>query len=131
MRKSLNYADTPDGAQSMGSAPLSPALDTGAWVFVSGQVGIDPVSGRVTGSDVASQTRQALENMRALLRSTGMGLEQVVKTTVFLVRAGDFEAMNAVYREFFVLPYPSRSTVAVTLANPVLLVEIEGVALRS
>jgi 2-iminobutanoate/2-iminopropanoate deaminase len=65
-----------------------------------------------------------------LLKEAGLGLEHVVKTTVFVVQADDFETMNNVYREFFRPPYPCRSTVGVVLPNPALLVEIEAIALR-
>lgn len=131
MRNAVNYPSLVEGATPMGTAPLSAALDTGGMVFVSGQVGIDPTSGELAGTDVASQTRQALQNMRALLEAVGLDLEQVVKTTVFLVHVDEFEAMNAVYREFFRAPYPTRSTVGVVLANPALRVEIEAIALRA
>jgi 2-iminobutanoate/2-iminopropanoate deaminase len=130
VKKPVNYPTARENDRPMGAAPLSPALDTGAMVFVSGQVGIDPASGTLAGDDVARQTRQALRNLGALLGAAGVGLDQVVKTTVFLVRTDDFDAMNAVYQEFFAPPYPTRSTVGVALATPALLVEIEGVALR-
>lgn len=111
--------------------PYSPALDTGSLVFVSGQVGTDPATGELAGLDTSSQTRQCLENVRSLLRQAGLDMADVVKCTVFLTRIEDFQAMNAVYREYFAEPLPARSTVGVAaLARPEMLVEIEAMALR-
>ena len=132
MNKTLiNYPAVPPSAKPFGPAPLSPALSAGPFVFVSGQVGIDPITGKVVGTDVQSQTRQALKNMQALLGAAGLTMADVVKTTVFLTRISDFSGMNAVYREFFPEPFPTRSTVGIALNHPELLVEIEGIALRS
>lgn len=111
--------------------PFSPGLIAGPFVFISGQVGVDPATGRLAGPDVQAQTRQTLENVRTLLAQAGLTLADVVKTTVFLTRIEDFAAMNAVYREFFSEPLPTRSTVGVAaLARPELVVEIEAIALR-
>lgn len=114
------------------SPPYSPCLVAGTMVFVSGQVGVDPTTGQLTGDDMKSQTHQALENMRVLLKEAGLRMEDVVKTTVFLTRMEDFQAMNVVYLEYFSRPLPARSTVQVSgLAKPGFLVEIEAMALRS
>jgi 2-iminobutanoate/2-iminopropanoate deaminase len=114
------------------SLPFSPGLIAGPFAFISGQVGVDPTTGQLAGPDVQSQTRQALENLRALLEQAGLGMGDVVKTTVFLTRMEDFAAMNEVYQSFFPEPLPARSTVGVAaLARPELLVEIEAIALRS
>jgi 2-iminobutanoate/2-iminopropanoate deaminase len=126
----ISHPGVASSAKPFGSAPLSPALAAGPFVFVSGQVGIDPASGKVAGPDVRSQTRQTLRNMEALLQAAGLTMGDVVKTTVFLTRVSDFSAMNEVYREFFAEPYPTRATVGIALSNPELLVEIEGIALR-
>ena len=114
----------------MGTAPLSPALLFGDMLFISGQVGIVPETGQVAAADVAGQMRQALNNFAALLDAAGFALNDVVKTTVFLVDLSQFDAMNAVYRETFAAPFPARSTVGVALSPPSLLVEIEGIAVR-
>jgi 2-iminobutanoate/2-iminopropanoate deaminase len=87
------------------------------------------MSGKIVGTDIKSQTRQSLLNIQTLIKSAGLAMEDLIKTTVFLTRISDFDAMNEVYREFFVTPYPARSTVGIALAHPDLLVEIEGVAL--
>jgi 2-iminobutanoate/2-iminopropanoate deaminase len=111
-------------------APYSPSLLAGPFVFISGQVGVDPQSGELSGSDVGSQTRQILANIQALLARAGLGLSDVVKTTVFLTRMEDFHAMNKTYGQFFTDPLPTRSTVGVAaLPRPDCLVEIEAVAL--
>jgi 2-iminobutanoate/2-iminopropanoate deaminase len=119
------------GDQAASGAPLSPAIAIGDLVFTSGQVGLDPQDGALAGPDVASQTRRCLENLKAILGSVQLSMADVIKTTVFLTDIGDFQAMNAAYREYFSAPYPARSTVAVvTLARPDLVVEIEAVAGR-
>lgn len=111
--------------------PFSHWRMAGATVYVSGQVGTHPITGEVVGPEIETQTRQALNNMRALLAEAGLGMANVVKTTVFLTKIADFQAMNSVYREVFAAPMPARSTVAVAaLANPQLVVEIEAVAVK-
>ncbi len=112
------------------ATPLSPALEAGAFVFVSGQVGTDPATGELAGDSVETQTQRALDNIRELLEQAGLDMSDVVKTTVFLVDMADFQAMNAVYRESFPEPRPARSTVRADLAAPRYRVEIEAIALR-
>ena len=109
------------------SLPFSAGIKANGFVFSSGQVGTDPRTGQVAGPDVAAQTRQAIENLRAVLEAGGSSLQRLVKTTVFLNDMRLFEQMNAVYREMIPEPRPGRSTVEVRLARPELLVEIEGV----
>jgi 2-iminobutanoate/2-iminopropanoate deaminase len=110
--------------------PYSAAIQTEQFVFSSGQVGIDPSTGELIGADVESQTRQVLTNLKHVLEAGGSGLEQVVKTTVFLRDMADFPRMNAVYAEFFPAEPPARSTFAVVGLPKDALVEIEAVALR-
>jgi reactive intermediate/imine deaminase len=111
------------------SLPFSAGIKANGFVFTAGQVGADPRTGQVAGPDVAAQTRQAIENVRAILEAAGSSLEQLVKTTVFLSDMRNFEQMNAVYREMIPEPRPGRSTIEARLARPELLVEIEGVGL--
>ena len=111
------------------SLPFSAGIKANGFVFTAGQVGTDPRTGQVAGPDVAAQTRQAIENLRAVLEAGGSSLDQLVKTTVFLSDMRTFEQMNAVYRELIPEPRPGRSTVQARLARPELLVEIEGVGL--
>lgn len=111
--------------------PFSPALVGGPFVFVSGQVGIDPQSGQLAGPDIAAQTAQTLRNVEGLLVEAGLGLDDVVKTTVFLTDMSEFARMNEVYGSRFASPMPTRSTVEVSrLARTDLKVEIEAIALR-
>ncbi|WP_251976195.1 RidA family protein [Salinicola avicenniae] len=121
----LDTADRP-----MGPAPLSPALQSGPFLFVSGQVAIDPLSGEIIGDDVATQTRQVLTNIQTLVEAAGLTLADVVKVGIFLTRPEQFDALNAVYAEFFGAPYPTRATIGVSLNNPALLVEMDAIALR-
>lgn len=111
--------------------PYSPALIAGPFVFVSGQVGVDKVTGRVAGPGIEEQTTQVIDNLASLLGEAGLDLNDVVKTTVFLTDISEFAAMNETYRSRFAQPLPTRSTVEVSaLANPELKVEIEAIALR-
>lgn len=109
--------------------PYSQAVDSGAGiVFVSGQLPIDPATGAFPDGGVKEQTRQSLTNARAILESAGLGLADVVKTTVFLADMADFAAMNEVYASFFTAPFPARSAVAVKTLPKGALVEIECMA---
>ena len=118
---------SPDGAPAVG--PYSPAVGAGDFVFVSGQIALDQ-GGKIVGYTPKDQARKALENLRATLQAAGLGLEHVVKTTVFLSDMDEFAAVNAVYAEFFTEPYPARSTVEVARLPKELHVEIEAVAYR-
>ncbi len=129
-KQKIQYPGIDPDAKPMGTAPLSPALLAGPFVFTSGQVGIDPLTGKIVGEDIKSQTRQTILNIKALVEAAGLTLNDVVKTNVFLTDISDFSEMNSVYREFFAEPYPARSTVGIALNNPELKVEIEAIALR-
>ena len=111
--------------------PYSQAIDSGAGiVFVSGQLPIDPATGTFPEGGVQEQTRQSLTNAKAILEAAGLGLQHVVKTTVFLADMADFAAMNEVYAQFFTAPFPARSAVAVKTLPKGALVEIECIAAR-
>ena len=111
--------------------PYSQAIDSGTGlVFVSGQIPIDPATGTFVPGGIREQTRQILTNAQAILAAAGLGLENVVKTTVFLADMNDFAAMNEVYAQFFAAPYPARSAVAVKTLPKGALVEIECIAVR-
>lgn len=110
--------------------PYSQAIDLGSLVFTSGQIPIDPAAGTIP-EGIEAQARQSLTNVKAILAAAGMGMDQVVKTTVFLKDMNDFAAMNAVYAEFFAEgSYPARSAVEVARLPKDVLVEIEAVAAR-
>ena len=111
--------------------PYSQAIEHNGFVFVSGQLPIDPASGAFPEGGVEAQTRQSLKNISAILESAGSGLDKVVKTTVFLADMGDFAAMNGVYFEFFKAPFPARCAVAVKTLPKNALVEIECIAVNA
>src|SRR5438105_15347258 len=102
---------TKDGPQAIG--PYSQAIKANGFIFVSGQVAIDPATQQVVSGDVAAQTERVLKNLSAILTAAGSGLKKVVRTTVFLKNMGEFAAMNEVYGRFFSVAPPARSTVEV------------------
>jgi 2-iminobutanoate/2-iminopropanoate deaminase len=108
--------------------PYSAAVRVGDMLYCSGQTPLDPATGELVGDDVATQARQALANLSAVLEAAGGTLDSIVKTTVFLTDMADFAEMNAVYAEHFAEPYPARSTVAVRALPKACRVEIEAVA---
>lgn len=110
--------------------PYSVAVSTGSLVFVSGQLGIDKETGNLVTGGIQAQTRKALENMRAILESAGLSMENVVKTTVFLLDMGKFSDMNAVYAEFFSNDFPARSAIQVAGLPKNGIVEIEAIAVK-
>ena len=109
--------------------PYSAALRVGQLLFVSGQVPLDPATGRmVEGADIAVHTRRVLENVGALLEAAGLSYAAVVRSTVFLADMNDFQAMNEVYATFFKEPYPARSTVQAARLPRDARVEIDVIA---
>lgn len=108
--------------------PYSAAIRVGDFVYTSGQLGLDPASGNLVEGGVEAETRQALENLKAVLEAAGAGLKDVVKTTVFLRDMGDFVKMNAIYAGFFIEKPPARSAVQVAALPKGGAVEIEAVA---
>ncbi|HFD38709.1 MAG TPA: RidA family protein [Anaerolineae bacterium] len=109
--------------------PYSQAVRAGGFLFTAGQLGLIPGSKEFAGPDIESQTRRALENLKAVLEAGGARLEDVVKTTVFLADMGEFARMNAVYAEFFGENPPARSAVQAAALPLGGRVEIEAVAL--
>ena len=111
--------------------PYSQGVDCGSFLVTSGQIAIDPATGDLVGEDVATQTRQALTNLKAVLEAAGLTMDNVAKTTVFLAHMSDFAAMNAVYAEFFTEgSYPARSAVEVGALPKGALVEIETICMK-
>ena len=108
--------------------PYSQAIQVGNLVFTSGQIPIDPSTGNIVDGGIKSQTRQSLQNIKAILESVDIKMKSIVKTTVFLSDMNNFSEMNEVYSEFFTEPYPARSAVAVKTLPKGALVEIETVA---
>jgi len=118
---------TKDAPQAIG--PYSQAIRANGFVFVSGQVAIDPSTQRVISGDVGAQTDRVLKNLSAILKTAGSGLEKVVRSTVFLKNMGDFAAMNEIYGRYFSTAPPARSTVEVARLAKDVLVEIDVIAL--
>ncbi len=108
--------------------PYSQAIRAGSYLFCSGQVGIDPQSGRLIAGDAAAQLRQIMKNLAAVLEAGGAAFKDVVKTTIFLVEMEDFVAVNRVYAESFPEIAPARSTVAVAALPLGARVEVEMIA---
>lgn len=110
--------------------PYSQAIEVNGFVYASGQLPIDPVTGAFPEGGVQEQTRQSLLNVKAILEEAGLALANVVKTTVYLADMGDFAAMNEIYSQFFSQPFPARSAVAVKALPKGALVEVEVIAAR-
>jgi 2-iminobutanoate/2-iminopropanoate deaminase len=120
---------TKDAPAAIG--PYSQAIRVGDMLFASGQVGLDPATGQIVEGGVVEQTIRVLENVKAVLAASGLGLAEVVKTTVFLKSMADFAAMNEVYARYLApegVVAPARSTVAVAGLPKDALVEIEVIA---
>lgn len=110
--------------------PYSQAVQAGNLLFVSGQIPIDPATGAFAGDDIVTQTRQSLNNVRAILEAAGYSLSDVVKTTVLMADMADFAAMNGVYAEFFTENCPARAAFAVKELPRGAKVEIEAIAAK-
>lgn len=119
---------TNEGPKAIG--PYSQAIRANGFVFVSGQIAIDPVTNTLVSGDVAFQTERVLKNLKGILAAAGSGLEKVVRSTVFLKNMGDFAAMNDVYGKYFPSQPPARSTVEVARLPKDVLVEIDVIALE-
>ena len=109
--------------------PYSQAIDAGPFVFISGQIPVNPADGTIP-EGITAQTAQSIANIKAILAAAGLTIDNVVKTTVFLADMNDFVAMNAVYADNFTAPCPARSAVAVKDLPKKVLVEIEVIAAK-
>ena len=118
----MNAIHTDNAPAAIG--PYSQAIEVNGFVFASGQIPIDPVTGNFVEGGIKEQTRQSLTNAQNILKAAGTDLSHVVKTTVYLNSMDDFAAMNEVYSEFFSQPYPARSAVAVEKLPKGALVEV-------
>ena len=108
--------------------PYSQAIKSNGFVFVSGQIALDPLTGEFAGKDVRQQTERVLENLKVILEASGSSLKNVVKTTVFLKDMNDFPAMNEAYGKYFSANPPARSTVQAARLPKDALVEIDVIA---
>jgi 2-iminobutanoate/2-iminopropanoate deaminase len=120
--------DIADAPAAVG--PYSVATEANGFVFVSGQVGIDPASGALVSGGVAAETHQIMANLGVILHHLGLGYADLVKTTIFLTSMDDFATVNEVYGEFVADAKPARSTVAVAALPLGVSVEIESIAAR-
>ena len=125
MKKAISTTNAPAAI-----GPYSQAVEANGFVFVSGQLPIDPATGQFAPGGVKEQTRQSLTNIQAILQAAGLTMDHVVKTQVFLANISDFAAMNEVYSTFFQAPFPGRSAMAVTDLPKGALVEIECIVAR-
>jgi 2-iminobutanoate/2-iminopropanoate deaminase len=107
--------------------PYSQAIRYGDLLFVSGQIPLDPQTGEVVSGDVKVQTKRVLENIEAILKASGMGLQHVLKCTCFLINMGDFAEFNSVYDTYFADILPARETVEVSRLPKDVLVEISAI----
>ena len=108
--------------------PFSPGVRVGELLFLSGQVALDPATGRLIAGDVTAQTEQVLQNLRTLLGAVDKSLADVARVNVYLTDMKDFGQMNAVYARHFAAPYPARTTVAVSALPLGAAVEIDLIA---
>lgn len=126
--KKIEEISTREAPQAIG--PYSQAVRAGGFVFLSGSIALEAGAAEVRAFGIEAETRRVLKNMRAVLAASGLSLEDVVKTTVYLIDISLFEKMNKVYGEFFSAPYPARATVEVSKLPKGVSVEIEAVALE-
>lgn len=119
---------TPNAPAAIG--PYAQAVEAGGLIFISGQLPIDPATGAMAPAEIKAQTEAVIKNLESILKSEGLSLENVLKTTVFMADLGQFAAMNEVYGRFFAANPPARATVEVKALPKAALVEIEAVAAR-
>jgi 2-iminobutanoate/2-iminopropanoate deaminase len=110
--------------------PYAQAITAGGFVFCSGQIPLDPATGKLVEGGIEAQTRQVLTNLKAVLEAAGSSLDQVVKCTVMITDMADFAAMNKVYAEFFKAPFPARATFQVAGLAMKAMVEIDCIAIK-
>ena len=122
----MKFIHTPEAPAAIG--PYCQAVVAGEWVFASGQIAIDPATGEVIDGGIAEQTDRVMKNLAAVLRETGLSLNHVVKTTVYLADMGTFEEMNEVYARHFGGHRPARATVQASALPKSVGVEIDVIA---
>ncbi len=110
--------------------PYSQAIHTEDMIYISGQLPIDPVTGEFGGDMIQTQTLRSLQNIKEILNSENMDMQNVVKTTVLLKNMDDFDEMNKVYAQFFEEPYPARAAFQVAKLPKDALIEIEAIAVK-
>jgi 2-iminobutanoate/2-iminopropanoate deaminase len=108
--------------------PYSQGIVSGGFLFASGQIPLDPVTGQMVSGGIQEEVRRVLENLRGILEARGAGMESVVKTTVYLIDLAEFQSMNEVYARYFTARPPARSTVQVSALPRGARVEIDAIA---
>jgi 2-iminobutanoate/2-iminopropanoate deaminase len=111
--------------------PYSQGIFVNGFLFVSGQGAVDPESGRLAGTDIESQTRQTLTNIRSIVEASGLSMRDLVRVSIFLRHMSDFKKMNEVYQSFFPDAPPARTTIQAELPLPDMLIEIDVVACKA
>jgi 2-iminobutanoate/2-iminopropanoate deaminase len=119
---------TQNAPQPLG--PYSQGVKVGNFLFVSGQGPINPRTGKIDETDIDAQTRQTLQNVKAIVEASGFSLQDIVKVSIFLKRASDFQKMNEIYKTFFQQNPPTRTTVQADFVTPNMLIEIDAIACR-
>ena len=122
----MDALSTKDAPSAIG--PYSQAIRAGDFLFVSGQIPLDPATGTIVPGGIAEQTHRVLQNLGGILRAAGIGFDRVVKTTVYLTDLTDFAAMNEIYATYFPTPAPARATVQVARLPRDVRVEIDLIA---
>ncbi|MBN1788617.1 MAG: RidA family protein [Sedimentisphaerales bacterium] len=123
----IKKISTKDAPAAIG--PYSQAIVAGDTIYLSGQIGLDPKSGQLVEGGIAAETKQVLENLKAVLQAGGSDISKVVSTNVYLADMNDFAAMNEVYAGFFKEPFPARATVAVKQLPKNVKLEISAIAM--
>jgi 2-iminobutanoate/2-iminopropanoate deaminase len=123
MKKAITTQDAPAAI-----GPYSQAVRAGGLVFVSGQIPVDPATGQIVVGDISAQTERVMKSLGAVLAAAGLGFDDIVRTTIYLVELGHFAIVNDVYSRFFRTPYPARSTVQVAALPRGVAVEIDAIA---
>lgn len=124
----MRPVSTPHAPAAIG--PYSQAVEQGGVVYCSGQIGLDPASGRLVAGGTAAETERVLGNLKGVLAAAGLGFEDVVKVTIYLADLADFAAVNEVYARYVREPFPARATVGVAALPRGARVEIDAVAVR-
>ena len=125
MKKIISTPQAPKALGPYNQAIVEPKLGL---VFTSGQIGLDPKTNQMAGSDIKTQTHQVFANLKAVLAAAGCGFDQVIKSTIYLKNINDFTAVNEIYAEHFIKDFPARSTVEVVRLPKDALVEMEMIA---
>ena len=124
MKKIINTSKAPAAI-----GPYNQAIIANGFIFISGQIPLDPESGEIVSTDITGQSKQVLKNLDAILKEAGISVENIVKTTCFLANMDDFAAFNEVYASYFTVNQPARAAMEVSRLPKDVLVEIEAVAI--